>query len=743
MGGDRDGAVQADLQKGSGVEEVTAASNRSALVVFTPSGRRGRFPLGTPLLQAARALGVDIESVCGGRGICGRCQVELSVGQFAKHGLTSAADHISPLSTPERRYAAQRRPLGARRLSCHTQLLGDVVIDVPPESQVHRQVVRKAAQARDIRLDPVVRLCYVEVPEPDLDRPCGDQERLLAALAEHWGIPHPRLDFRLLPELQRVLREGKWRVTAAVRTSAPPAPSAAKGGAGRAGIQNAPSQVAALAGAGDGVGTLDDGGAVVALWPGLQERLCGLAVDIGSTTLSAHLCDLASGEVLAEAGRMNPQIRFGEDLMSRVSWLMMHPGRERELQEAVREALNGLIGEMTKQAGVRADEVLAVTVAANPIMHHLFFGLSPVELGGAPFALAADGALRVPAAALELAVNPGAEVYGLPCIAGHVGADAAGVLLAEAPQERDQLSLIVDVGTNAEIMLGNRDRLLAASSPTGPALEGAQISCGQRAAPGAIERVRIDRETLAPRFKVIGCDLWSDAPGFAAAVANTGVTGICGSGIIEALAELYLAGVIDSDGAFDAALMERSPHIRQRGRTCAYLLHPGWAQDAPDIELTQNDVRAVQLAKAALYAGVKLLMARFGAERVDRIRLAGAFGSTIDGRYAMALGLIPDCPLEQVSAAGNAAGTGARIALLNGASRMEVEALAKRVEKVETATAPDFQEQFVQAMAIPHRVDAFPELAAEVPLPPPKERQSAARSRQRRRTRTAAANLTG
>ena len=740
MGGDRGGAEKADLEKGSGVREMTAASERDALVVFTPSGRRGRFPLGTPLLQAARALGVDIESVCGGRGICGRCQVELSVGRFAKHGLTSSADHISSLSEPERRYAAQRRPLGARRLSCHTQLLGDVVIDVPPESQVHRQVVRKAAQARDIRLNPVVRLCYVEVPEPDMDRPCGDQERLLAALAEQWGIPHPRLSFRLLPELQRVLRQGQWRVTAAVRTPIPPEQRTGKNGAGSAAARSALGRVAAAEGARDGVGALgDQSGAVVALWPGLQERLFGLAVDIGSTTLSAHLCDLASGEVRAEAGRMNPQIRFGEDLMSRVSWLMMHPGRERELQDAVREALNGLIGELTEQAGVRADAVLAVTVAANPIMHHLFFGLSPVELGGAPFALAADGALRAPAADLGLAVNPGAEVYGLPCIAGHVGADAAAVLLAEAPHERDQLSLIVDVGTNAEIMLGNRERLLAASSPTGPALEGAQISCGQRAAPGAIERVRIDRETLRPRFKVIGCDLWSDAPGFAEAVAATGVTGICGSGIIEAVAELYLAGVIDSDGAFDAALRERSQHVRQRGRTCAYLLHQGRAQDAPDIELTQNDVRAVQLAKAALYAGVKLLLARFGAERVDRIRLAGAFGGTIDGRYAMVLGLIPDCPLEQVSAAGNAAGTGARIALLNGASRIEVEALAKRVEKVETATAPDFQEQFVQAMAIPHRVDAFPELAAAIPLPPPKKRQGSVRSRRRRRAEMAAA----
>ena len=677
---------------------VTEASTKDALVVFTPSGRRGRFPLGTPLLQAARVLGVDIDSVCGGRGICGRCQVELTVGRFAKHGLTSAADHISPLSEPERRYAAQRRPLGARRLSCHTQLLGDVVIDVPPESQVHRQLVRKAAQALDIQMDPVVRLCYVEVPEPDMDHPSGDRERLLAALAEQWDIPHPQLGFHLLPDLQKVLREGRWRVTAAVRIGAQ----------------------------GDG------GGAVVALWPGLQERLCGLAVDLGSTTLSAHLCDLASGEVLAEAGRMNPQIRFGEDLMSRVSWLMMHPGGERELTDAVREALNGLAAQLVEQAGVRADEVLAVTVVANPIMHHLFFGLSPVELGGAPFALAADGALEVPAAALGLAVNPGARVYGLPCIAGHVGADAAGVLLAEVPHKRSELNLIVDVGTNAEIMLGNRDRLLAASSPTGPALEGAQISCGQRAAPGAIERVRIDRETLEPRFKVIGCDLWSDAPGFLDAVAGTGVTGVCGSGIIEALAELYLAGVIDRDGVVDSALMERCPRIRRQGRTCAYLIHSGATQAGPDIEITQNDVRAVQLAKAALYAGVKLLLARFGADRVDRIRLAGAFGNNIDVFYAMVLGLIPDCPLSQVSAAGNAAGTGARIALLNGASRLEVEALVKRVEKVETATAPDFQEQFVQAMAIPHKVDAFPELAAEAPLPAPKKSQTAARPKRRR-----------
>ena len=664
---------------------------RDAFVVFTPSGRRGRFPLGTPLLQAARQLGVDIDSVCGGRGICGRCQIELAEGQFAKHGITSRAAHVSPLSEPERRFADRRGLADGRRLSCHAKLQGDLVIDVPPDSQVHRQVVRKAAEARDIEIDPVVRLCYVEVAPPDMDHPAGDLERLLAALEQQWGLAALDCENRLLSGLQALLRDGQWRVTAAVQ------------GESR----------------------------VVALWPGLQERLYGVALDIGSTTLSAHLCDLATGEVLAEAGRMNPQIRFGEDLMSRVSWVMMHPGGEAELTAAVREAVNGLVGDLVAEAGVSADAVLALTVAANPIMHHLFFGLSPVELGGAPFALAVDGALRTSAAELDLAINPGAGVYALPCIAGHVGADAAGVLLAEAPHKRSEVNLIVDVGTNAEILLGNRERLLAASSPTGPAFEGAQISAGQRAAPGAIERVRIHRDTLEPRFKVIGCGLWSDEPGFAEAVAATGVTGICGSGIIEALAELHLAGVIDADGVIDAALIDRSPRIRQQGRTCAYLLREG-GDGSPDIEITQNDVRAVQLAKAALYAGVKLLMARFGTERVDRIRLAGAFGSFIDVKYAMVLGLIPDCAQGQVSAAGNAAGTGARMALLNAAARTEIEALVKQIEKIETATATDFQDQFVSAMAIPHKSDPFPNLSQSIALPPPKKSQATTAKRRRR-----------
>jgi uncharacterized 2Fe-2S/4Fe-4S cluster protein (DUF4445 family) len=407
---------------------------------------------------------------------------------------------------------------------------------------------------------------------------------------------------------------------------------------------------------------------------------------------------------------MNPQIRFGEDLMSRVSYVMMHPGGDREMTDAVRQALDGLIGAVTAEAGLTPADVLEVTVVGNPIMHHLFLGLDPVELGGAPFALTVDGASDWRAAELGLTIAPGGRVYCLPLIAGHVGADTAGVVLSEGPYLKDELTLLVDVGTNAEIVLGNRTRMLACSSPTGPAFEGAQIASGQRAAPGAIERVRIDPATLEPRFKVIGSDLWSDDPGFAEATQSTGVTGICGSGIIEAVAEMLLAGLITPDGIVDGTKGALTPRIVAEGRTFRYSLHAG----DPEIVVTQADVRAIQLAKAALYAGIRLLMDRYGTTTLDRITLAGAFGSHIDVTYAMVLGLIPDCDLKNVASAGNAAGTGARIALLNAAARTEIAEVVTRIEKIETAIEPAFQAHFVGAMAIPHKSDPFPHLEAKL-----------------------------
>ncbi len=644
-------------------------------VVFSPSGRRGSFPEGTSVLDAARSLGVDLDSVCGGRGICGRCQVMIG----SRPGMEARPDRLSEPGPTETDYRA-RRPLGTgNRLGCAALIVEDVVIDVPPESQVHRQVVRKRAGVSALPVDPVVRLYYVEVAEPDLASPTGDLERLLAALEREWGLEGVLVDPTVLSGLQRVLRRGDWTVTVAVRHQRD----------------------------------------LLGIWPGFRDVALGVAFDVGSTTIAGHLCDLTSGEVLASAGMMNPQIGFGEDLMSRVSYVMMNDDGAERLTGVVREALDGMIGELAADAGVVREDIVELSLVGNPIMHHLALGLDPRELGTAPFALVTTSALDTRARELGMRAHPGATVYSLPCIAGHVGADACGAVLSEGPHRGDALQLLVDVGTNAELVLGNRQRLLAASSPTGPAFEGAQVSSGQRAAPGAIERVRVDRSTLEPRFSVIGQEGWSNDPGF-----DLGsVTGICGSGIIEAVAELFLAGVIDGDGVIrDPAGGSR--WVVPLERTFSYVVCL-----EPRIEITQNDVRAVQLAKAALHAGARLLMDHYGVDHVDEIRLAGAFGSHIDPTYAMVLGMIPDCDLNRVSAAGNAAGVGAMMALLSAEARNEIEDVARRIEKVETAVEPRFQEHFVAALAIPHRTETYPKLTKVVVLP------ARAESGQRRRRR--------
>ena len=452
---------------------------------------------------------------------------------------------------------------------------------------------------------------------------------------------------------------------------------------------------------------------IIALWPGLHNEAYGIACDIGSTTIAMHLVSLLSGRIVASSGMQNPQIRFGEDLMSRVSYVMMNPDGRAQLTKAVRDAVTELTRKVCAEGGVDPSNVLDAVIVGNPIMHHLFLGIDPTELGQAPFALAVSGSVHTWASDLGLGINPGARIYMLPCIAGHVGADAAGATLSEGPHRQDRMMLLVDIGTNAEIVLGNRERIVAASSPTGPAFEGAEISAGQRAAPGAIERVRIDPATLEPRFKIIGSDLWSNEPGFDADAERLGITGICGSAIIEVVAEMYLAGIISEDGVIDGALAARRPRSRPTGRTHSYLLHHG----NQEIFVTQNDVRAIQLAKSALYAGVKLLMEKLGIDHVDTIALAGAFGSFIDPKYAMVLGLIPDCDLAEVRAVGNAAGTGALMALLNRDYRREIEKTVQRIEKIETALEPRFQQHFVNAMALPNKVDAFPHLATAVSLP--------------------------
>jgi len=658
--------------------------SKDPLVVFTPSGKRGHFPVGTPVLTAARQLGVDLDSVCGGRGICSKCQITPSYGEFSKHGVTVADTALSEWNSVEQRYDDKRGLKPGRRLGCQATIQSDVVIDVPPESQVHKQVVRKAASARVIEMDPATRLFFIEVEEPDMHSPTGDLERVKRALADQWDITGVTADLSILTKLQPVLRKGNWQITVALYRD------------------HAAEQ-----------------SKIISLWPGLYEDgIYGLAIDLGSTTVAAHLTNLVTGEVVESSGLMNPQIRFGEDLMSRVSYAMMNKNGDQEMTRAVRDAINTLAVDIAQSAELSPHQILEIVFVCNPVMHHLLVGVDPVELGQAPFALATSDAMHLTARDLDLTdLLTTTQCYILPCIAGHVGADAAAVALSEEPDKSEDLVLIVDVGTNAELLLGNKTRVLACSSPTGPAFEGAQISSGQRAAPGAIERIEIDPITKEPRFRVIGCDLWSDEDGFDQATASTGITGICGSGIIEAVAELRIAGLMDENGLIGSPEATGTARNIAEGRTYSYVIHDASAQGGPKITVTQGDIRAIQLAKSALYAGARLLMDEMNVDAVDRVVLAGAFGAHISAKHALVLGMIPDVTLDKVQSAGNAAGTGARIALCNIKARARIEQTVRNITKVETAIEPRFQEHFIAANAIPHKTASFAHLRSIVDLP--------------------------
>lgn len=673
-------------------------------VVFQPSGRQGQAPAGTNLLDAARLLGVEIEAICSGRQTCGKCQVTVEEGTFPKHGITSSAQHLSAPDGREASYWNTHPSLPGRRLACACEVLGDLMVFVPEESQARKQVVRKAATERAIVVDPAIRLYYVEIEPPTLEHQLGDWDRIAAELDARFGLKDVRLDPILLGELQPIIRKGDWKVTVTVWQDRE----------------------------------------AVRVQPGYCEEAYGLAVDIGTTTVAMHLCDLRTGEVLATASQMNPQVAYGEDLMSRVSYCDLNGAAGlATLHDAIIRTLNELAQEAAAEIDITSDAMTDIVLVGNSVMHHILLNIPPRELGQSPFGPAIGDAVDVKARDLGLKLAPGAQAHVLPLEAGHVGADNVGVILAEEPDKApaDEVWLIVDVGTNGEILLGNSTELYSASSPTGPAFEGAQIRHGMRAAPGAIERVRIDPDTLECRFKVIGRDAWNDEweseprhDDTKAGAAQSGETpddarerrmrkrrqllgqgpilaaGVCGSGIIEAVAELFMAGMITPDGRFASEIVH--PRLSWQGAKAEYVLAwPHESSTGRSIVITSDDVRNIQLGKAALYSGARLLMERMGVDRVTRVLLAGAFGSYIDPVHAMVLGMIPDCDLDRVATAGNSAGDGARIALLNRGEREDARRLARWTQYIGIAMEPRFQEAFVEAMPIPHVSDAFPHLA--------------------------------
>lgn len=636
-----------------------------------PSGRRGQVENGTSVLDAARQMGVAIESICSGRLTCGKCKVQIEEGRYEKHGITSGADHVTGPTQEETALLAEMNAHDVR-LSCQTCVTGDVLVFIPEEARGQKQIIRKSATERVIEISPTVHQVYLEVEAGQLGEHRGDWRRLQDALAAEWGLHDLRIDLPALQKLQPVLRKGKRAVTVTFWNNE-----------------------------------------VIDIEPGYREGVYGLAVDIGSTTVAGFLCDLRTGEILATESAMNPQVKFGEDLMSRVSYAMENSDGLKKMHNAIIDTLNQLAVGAARQAGLRARNIHEAVFVGNTTMTHILLGLDPTELGGAPFALAVREALDIKARDLGLRLHPGANVHVLPSEAGHVGADNVGALLAEEPFNQAGVSLMVDIGTNAEIVLSTDGTMYSASSPTGPAFEGAQITYGMRAAPGAIERVRIAPETLDVRFRVIGEARWSDEW---QADSEQLAGGICGSGIIEAIAEMYLCGILQPDGRFRPDL--EHPRMQWNGRTGSFIL--AWGDQTSSREpiyVTQNDVRNIQLAKAAMYAGGKLLMNRAGVETLDRVLLAGAFGSFIDTRYAMILGLFPDCDLKNVYAVGNAAGDGARIALLNREKRIEAQRISAEVRYIETAVDPEFQDEFVAAIHIPHARDTFPHLAGQLPDP--------------------------
>ena len=640
-------------------------------IVFQPSGRRGEIEAGKSVLEAARTLGVGIEAACGGARVCGKCRVIVETGRFEKLNLVSAADHVSPVGDVEKKFLTAEELSRGYRLACNAFLSGDLVVTVPEESRSAKQVILEKGRERKIEVRPAVKNITVTLPAASLSDFRDDRQRLLDALEKETGLKHLSVDYPVLKELPQILRAGSWTVTA----------------------------------------TIWQEKEVIRVAPGKRETSLGAAVDVGTTTLAAFLCDLTTGEVLAKASRMNPQIGYGEDVLARISYAASETDGREKLQASIIEALNALTADMTEKAGFSASDVDEMVLVYNTAMHHLALGLDPRYVGRAPFAPAASAPLDVKARDLGVNINPSGNVHSLPVEAGFVGADNMAVLLAEEPYNGDKIKLIIDIGTNGEIDLGNKNRLLSTSCATGPALEGAQIAFGMRAAPGAIERVKIDPISHEPSYKVIGQDEWYPVPcDRHSTVQKSGAQGICGSGVIDAIAAMHKAGVISKAGRINAKL--DTPRVR-RGESGKLEYVLAWAKETAvgkDIVITQADIRAVQLAKAALYVGAEYLMEKLGVDHVDEVILAGAFGSYIDKESAMAIGMFPDCDLSRVRAVGNAAGDGARIALLDAGKRREAASVARQVEFVETAIEPDFQKKFMDAIAIPHAKHEFSHL---------------------------------
>lgn len=701
-------------------------------VIFQPSGRRGEVDAGVTLIEASRQLGVDIEALCGEKKVCGKCKVRIEEGFFEKYGVHSSKSNVSEWQEEEAKFVNDTQREEGYRLGCCAKAQGDLLVFVPEESRAGKQVVSKAARDIPIDWNPAVKYYYVEVVEPTFEQPTADFERILDELNRQYGIKDLTVDYLALKKLPARLRDGsnRWKMTVAVWMDKE----------------------------------------IVRVLPGKVEDCYGIAIDIGTTTVAAYFCNLRTMEVVETVSMMNPQCKYGEDVMSRITYHMMNPGGLEKMSNDIIEGLNSLVvraceathppkkkkkkkkgngeaeetaaeeavaaqneeavaeaAEMTEDEDVlilkavkdekhylriNPNDVIDMTIVGNTAMHHILLKLNPEFVGLAPFPPVIHKGLDIKARDMGLKINDSAYVHVLPNEAGFVGADNVGVLIAEEPYKKDEVQLIIDIGTNGELVLGNKEKLISSSCATGPALEGAQIAFGMRAAPGAIERITIDPETHEVDYKVIGRDAWRSF----SKPEEMKTKGICGSGILDLLAELYCAGIVLKSGKFNKKQKSDRYRINADNKQPEFVI--AWKEDSSigkDIVVTQKDVRQIQLAKGALYCGCKLMMRRMGIEKVDKVKIAGAFGTHVDRQKALIMGLFPDCPLDMIQSVGNAAGDGARAALLNKEKRVEANWVSRNVEYIELTVEKDFQQHFMEAMQIPHMKDKFPHLEGVVP----------------------------
>jgi len=641
---------------------MTEQGNQKHKIIFIPSGRRGEIEDGKNIKEASESLGVGIEGVCGSKATCGKCKVRIEEGSFEKYHIESRGSNLTKITKPEKKHISEHMAKEGYRLACQAWIHGDVMVFVPEESRLAKQIVRKAAREIPwLEMKPAVKKYYVELNKATLEDTLGDFERIQAELTKQYGLKDLTIDYQVLLTEQKTVRKGDWKVTVSVWQDKE----------------------------------------IIAIDPGRVEKSYGIAIDIGTTTVVGYLCELSSGEVVATESMMNPQVIYGEDVMSRITYNMTHEDGAEIMAAEIVKGLNTIAARAAAAAGIKRHDIVDMTAVGNTCMHHLLMALDTQYIGMCPFPPARHHSVDIKTRDMGLKIAPGAYVHILPIEAGFVGADNVGVLLAERPYDQDSMELVIDIGTNGELILGNRKKLISSSCATGPAFEGAEMKFGCRAAPGAIERIEIDKQTKEVRFKVIGREDWNTE------ADDLGANGICGSAIIDVVPQLFLAGIIDRTGRFNKDFKHPRFHLDEGGGE--YVI--AWAKETSigkDIVVCQADVRAIQLAKGAMYAGAKLMMRHLGLEKLDKVILAGAFGSYIDKVSAALLGLFPSCDLENVYSVGNAAGDGARVALLNVDKRKEADWIARQVEYVELTVEPDFDKVFGQAMWLPHMKDKFP-----------------------------------